>query len=73
MSASELQLLDTVTVVVPPEGSRLVRGQVGVVVDLAGELALVEFADADGRTQATAPVPVNGLLLLKFELEQAES
>jgi hypothetical protein len=69
MSRSLPNVLDTVTVLVPPAGSGLARGQVGVVVDLAGENALVEFADAEGRTVATAALPVASLLVLKYELE----
>lgn len=44
----------------------LVRGQVGAVVDVLGEEAvLVEFADPDGRTIALPGVQRADLLLLK--------
>lgn len=65
------RLLDTVTVLVPPVGSGLARGQVGVIVDLSGDLALVEFAGADGRTEATVALHASSLLVLKYELETA--
>lgn len=66
------KLLDTVAVLHPAPGSGLVAGQVGVVVDVMDDLALVEFADADGKTQATYPVPLNGVLVLTYELVAAE-
>lgn len=71
MSELKPNVLDTVTVLVPPVGSGLARGQVGVIVDLSGDLALVEFAGADGRTEATVALPASSLLVLKYELETA--
>jgi hypothetical protein len=65
-------LLDVValTAEVPPEG--LARGQVGTVVELLDENAvLVEFSDDEGRAYAVAPCQRSGLLVLHYTPEAA--
>jgi hypothetical protein len=58
--------LDTVAVLAPPVDSGLARWQVGVVVDLNDDQALVEFADNDGRTDRVVAVACAALLALRY-------
>jgi hypothetical protein len=64
---AEVALLDTVALLRDVPEHRLVRGQVGAVVDDAGgEAVMVEFVDDDGSTVATPHLRRADLLVLKF-------
>jgi len=66
------QLFDVValTADVPTDG--LVRGQVGTVVELLDENAvLVEFSDDEGRPYSVAPCQSSALLVLHYAPEAA--
>jgi hypothetical protein len=63
-----LDLLSVVAVVkdLPEDG--LVRGQVGTVVELLSpSLAIVEFADGEGRTYALPTLPSDQLMRLHYQ------
>jgi hypothetical protein len=61
------KLLDVVALTRDLPDRRLVRGQVGTVVEqLAADVLEVEFSDDDGRTYATAAVPASHLLVLRY-------
>ncbi len=62
------KLLDTVALVEDVPERRLVRGQVGTVVEsLAPGVFEVEFSDLEGRAYALAPLRAEQLLLLHHE------
>ena len=66
------KLLDVVALTRDLPDRRLVRGQVGTVVErLAADVLEVEFSDDDGRTYATAAVPVSHLLVLRYNPTEA--
>ncbi len=66
------KLNDVVALLADVPAAKLLRGQVGTVVEvLAGENLLVEFADDNGRAYAIAPVKAAGLLVLQYEREVA--
>jgi hypothetical protein len=70
--ASEIKLLDVVALTrdVPERGLR--RGQVGTIAEeLAPSVFEVEFADAKGRTYATAPLRACELIVLHYEPVEA--
>ena len=52
-------------------GEKLVKGQVGTVVELLDEgIYEVEFLDRHGRTIAMCTLPESDLLMLHYELSQ---
>jgi hypothetical protein len=66
------QLLDVVALLADRPDLRLVRGQVGTIVeDLDGNTALVEFSDDQGRAYAVEPCAKAELLVLHYVPEQA--
>jgi hypothetical protein len=64
--------LDTVTLLTDLPAQRLIRGQVGTVVErLDGRTWLIEFSDDQGRAYALAPCPQEDLLVLHYAPEAA--
>lgn len=64
----ELELLSVVALLENVADDRLLRGQVGTVVErLAPGVYEVEFSDDDGRTYATLPLRADQLLELHHE------
>jgi membrane protein implicated in regulation of membrane protease activity len=62
------KLLDVVALLNDVSEEKLVRGQVGTIVEeLDGDVYEVEFSDNDGRTYATTTLPANQLLVLRHE------
>lgn len=69
----KMALLDTVAVLQDVPAMRVVKGQVGTVVDeLDAEHALVEFADLNGVAYALVPLPVHQLMKLHHAPAVAE-
>lgn len=67
-----IRLLDVVALTedVPERG--LVRGQVGTVVEeLSPDAYEVEFCDDEGRTSASAGIPRDKLIVLRYQPAQA--
>lgn len=65
-------LLDVVATLEDLPAEKLLRGQVGTVVeDLDPATVLVEFADDDGRTYALAPITRDRLLVLHYVQQAA--
>jgi len=65
-------LLEVVALLTEFSDHRLVRGQVGTVVEeLDGNTSLVEFCDDQGRAYAIAPCPKDNLLVLHYFPEAA--
>lgn len=65
-------LLDDVALLSEVPDNRLVRGQVGTVVEVLDEkIALVEFAGEDGKAYAIVPLPLSTLLQLRYVPEAA--
>lgn len=65
-------LLDVVAVLNDLPAEKLVRGQVGTVVeDLDPATVLVEFADDNGRSYALAPIARDRLLVLHYVQQAA--
>ena len=63
----QIQLLDVVALTDDLPEARLVRGQVGTVVEeLAPGVLEVEFSDNEGRTYATAAVREDALIVLHY-------
>jgi len=49
----------------------LLRGQVGTVVEpLSDSVVLVEFSGEDGATYALVPVPAEGLIRLRYSMQE---
>ena len=69
---TEFELLAEVALLRDLPGQGLARGQVGTVVEiLSADAVEVEFSDDEGRTYATAAVPVEDLVPLRHApLEQ---
>jgi len=64
----ELRLFDVVALIADLPGERLLRGQVGTIVELlAPGVYEVEFSDNHGRTYATAALRFEQVLLLHHE------
>jgi len=64
----ELELLSVVALLEHSEGHKLLRGQVGTVVErLAPGVYEVEFSDDEGRTYASLAVSADQLLQLHHE------
>ena len=62
------ELLFAVALLEDVKDRKLVRGQVGTVVEfLAQGVFEVEFSDEEGRTYATAPLRAEQLLVLQHE------
>lgn len=62
-----IQLLDVVALVNDLPKQKLIRGQVGTVVEiLSPEAYEVEFADEDGRTYASLALSADQLLTLHY-------
>ncbi|HEX4794958.1 MAG TPA: DUF4926 domain-containing protein [Humisphaera sp.] len=67
-----IKILDVVALSRPLEKQGLDRGLVGTVVEqLADHVFEVEFSDEDGRTYATAAVPADQLIVLRYKPVQA--
>ncbi len=67
MAIDPIQLLDVVALTADRPEKRLVRGQVGTVVErLAPGVYEVEFSDDAGRTYAMASLPADELLVLRY-------
>ncbi len=65
-----LKLLDTVALLKDMPDEKLVKGQVGTIVEMLDEgVYEVEFADKQGRTIASLAIAVEELMLLHFEAE----
>lgn len=65
-----LKLLDVVALLQAIPAEKLVKGQVGTVVEELEEgVYEVEFTDKQGRTIASIPLPAKNLMLLHFEKE----
>lgn len=65
-------MLDVVALLIDLPKEKLVKGQVGTIVDLLDDnLFEVEFSDKNGETIATLPINGSDLFLLRFELEKA--
>jgi hypothetical protein len=65
-------LLDVVALLKDLPAFRLVRGQVGTVVErLDDETLMVEFSDDQGRGYAVEPCPRTDLLVLRYIPEAA--
>ena len=65
-------LLDVVALLADRPADRLVRGQVGSVVEtLDQSTVLVEFSDDGGRAYVIAPCPRTSLLVLHYAPEAA--
>jgi len=64
----EIRELDVVALTKDFSESRLLRGQVGTVVESLGpDVFEVEFVDNDGRTYATVPLNSGQLLMLHYQ------
>lgn len=63
-----MKLLDVVALTEDMPEQGLTKGQVGTIVEqLAGDVYEVEFSGLDGKTYATAAVPVSRLIRLIHE------
>ena len=70
--AKSPSLLDVVALLKDLPADRLVRGQVGTIVErLDDETLLVEFSDDQGRGYALAPCGRTDLLVLRYVPEAA--
>jgi uncharacterized protein DUF4926 len=67
-----IKLLDVVALLEDVPNRGLHRGQVGTVVEeLAPGVFEIEFSDNQGRTYATLAMPVEQILLLRYEPAEA--
>lgn len=65
-----LKLLDVVALLKAIPKEKLVKGQVGTIVEELEEgIYEVEFADKQGRTITSTPLAAKDLMLLHFEIE----
>ena len=65
-----LKLLDTVALLKDMPDEKLVKGQVGTIIEMLDEgVYEVEFADKQGRTIASLAIAAEELILLHFEAE----
>ena len=65
-----LKLLDTVALLKDIPDEKLVKGQVGTIIEMLDkDVYEVEFADKQGRTIASLALVVEELMLLHFEAE----
>jgi hypothetical protein len=71
-SSSKIRELDVVALLADIPQEKLTRGQVGTVVDLAGNgFALVEFSDDNGAAYAFVAVSESELLPLVYQRQAA--
>ena len=69
-SEVSLKLLDTVALLKDMPDEKLVKGQVGTIIEMLDKgVYEVEFADKQGRTIASLALAVEELMLLHFEAE----
>ena len=69
---STIGLLDVVALTVDRPEKRLIRGQVGTVVEVLSRGAYeIEFSDDDGRTYTQAALPGEQLMVLHYRRELA--
>jgi hypothetical protein len=69
---NKIQLLDVVALTADLPDKRLLRGQVGTVVEsLAPGVFEVEFSDDQGRSYAQAAIKEHQLLVLHYQPQQA--
>ena len=69
-SGASLKLLDIVALLKDIPDEKLVKGQVGTIIEMLDEgVYEVEFADKQGRTIASLALAVEELMLLHFEAE----
>ena len=67
---ASLKLLDTVALLKDMPDEKLVKGQVGTIIEMLDKgVYEVEFADKQGRTIASLALAVEELMLLHFEAE----
>jgi len=65
-----LKLLDVVALLKAIPEEKLVKGQVGTIVEKLEEgVYEIEFADKQGRTITSIPLAAKDLMLLHFEIE----
>ena len=65
--ANAIKLLDVVALTVDVPEKRLLRGQVGTVVEvLAPDVYEIEFCDDDGRTYTSAALRATQLMVLHY-------
>jgi hypothetical protein len=70
--SSSIQLLDVVALTIDLPSQKLVRGQVGTVVEMLGRSAYeVEFSDDEGHTYAQAALCDDQLMVLHYRPELA--
>ena len=66
------KLNDVVALLADVSAAKVLRGQVGTVVDvLADDTMLIEFADDKGRAYDITPIKISKLLVLQYEQEVA--
>jgi hypothetical protein len=71
-SNTSLKLLDVVALLKAMPKEKLVKGQVGTIVEVLDEgVYEVEFADKQGRTIKTLALSAKDLMQLHFEIEAA--
>jgi len=71
-NSASLQLLDVVALLKDIPAEKLVKGQVGTIVEeLDEDVFEVEFANRQGETIASLPLNSADLMLLHFEAETA--
>ncbi len=70
--ADEIRLLDVVALTEDVPAHRLVRGQVGTVVEaLSNGYFEVEFSDDSGRTYALVPLAPRQMIVLRYQPARA--
>lgn len=68
----ELKLLDVVALLKNIPDKKLLKGQVGTIVEfLKKDYVEVEFCNKKGETLCTIPLHTHDLLLLRYELQAA--
>jgi hypothetical protein len=72
MTTTAIELLDVVALTEEVPDERLLRGQVGTVVEtLKPGVFLVEFSDLDGCTYAMASLHADQLMVLRYRPSEA--
>lgn len=70
--AASIKLLDVVALVEDVPGKKLLRGQVGTVVEiLAPDVYEVEFCDDEGRTYMSTALKASQLMVLRYRPQVA--
>lgn len=70
--AASIKLLDVVALVEDVPGKKLLRGQVGTVVEiLAPDVYGVEFCDDEGRTYMSTALKASQLMVLRYRPQVA--